>query len=103
MSNVNLTIGGRSFTVASADGEETHIEMLGRMIDDRLKKMGGAAGQSESRMLLFAALILADELHEAHKGAAPTGPSAAVVERVEALAARVEKLAASLEQDDATA
>jgi len=100
MSNVDLFIGGRTFTVASAAGEESHVEMLGRMIDDRLKAMGSASGQSETRMLLFAALMLADELHESHKGApapAPAGPSAAVISRVEDLAARVEKLAAHLE------
>lgn len=96
MSNVVLAIGGRNFTVASAEGEESHIEMLGRMIDDRLKAMGGASGQSETRMLLFAALVLADELHEAHKGTPAAGPSPAVIQRVEALAARVEKLAESI-------
>lgn len=98
MSNVTLAIGGRNFTVASAAGEESHIEMLGRMIDDRLEKMGGASGQSETRMLLFAALLLADELHEAHKGSPPPVPSLspAVLQQVEALTARAEKLAADL-------
>lgn len=103
MSNVNLLIGGRNFTVAAGDGEESHIEMLGRMIDERLRRMGSATGQSETRMLLFAALLLADELHEAHNraGEAPA-PQAALApetaERMEALVARVEKLAADLEQ-----
>ena len=64
MSNVTLEIGGRSFSVASADGEEQHVATLGRMIDDKLRAMGGASGQSESRMMLFAALLLADEIHE---------------------------------------
>lgn len=103
MSNVTLPIGGRNFTVASADGEESHVEMLGRMIDDRLKRLGGASGQSETRMLLFASLLLADELHEAHKGVvpppAPAGPTPELLAKVEALAARAEKLAAALEED----
>ena len=64
MSNVTLEIGGRQFSVASADGEEAHVTALGRMIDDKLRAMGGAGGQSESRMMLFAALLLADEIHE---------------------------------------
>lgn len=104
MSNVKLTIGGRDFTVASANGEESHVEMLGRMIDDRLKRMGSAAGQSETRMLLFAALLLADELHEAHSGpdgSPPPPPQPAadpkLQQRIESLAARVEKLAAAIE------
>jgi cell division protein ZapA len=111
MSNVTLTIGGRPYTVSAADGEESHIEMLGRMITERVSRGGGGAGQSEPRMLLFAALMLADELHEAHKqlpapGAedesADSGPEAhpatEVIARIETLAARVEKLAAHLEE-----
>ena len=107
MSNVSLSIGGRTFAVASADGEESHIEMLGRMIDDRLKNMGMAHGQSESRMLLFAALVLADELHEAHNRAGNDAASAVAspqiapetLARIESLAARVEKLARHLEEE----
>ena len=109
MSNVTLSIGGRNFVVSPTDGEESHIEMLGRMIDERARRIG-AHTQSEPRMLLFAALVMADELHEAHKAtpppappapepvaAAPAGPSPEMIARVEALAARVEKLAAHLE------
>jgi cell division protein ZapA len=111
MSNVNLTIGGRVFTVAATDGEETHIAMLGRMIDERAGKVSAGPGQSESRMLLFAALLLADELHDAHRQAPPPPPetpaadaeeagrtAAEVAARIEALANRVEKLAAHLEE-----
>jgi len=107
MSNVTLTIGGRPFTVSAADGEETHIEMLGRMIAERVARGGASPGQSEPRMLLFAALLLADELHELHKRLPPPGtpapepdtaPAAEVVARIETLAARVEKLAAHLAQ-----
>lgn len=107
MSNVTLTIGGRPFTVSAADGEESHIEMLGRMIAERVTRGGGSPGQSEPRMLLFAALMLADELHDAHRQAPapqaemPAGearPAAEVIARIENLAARVEKLAAHLEE-----
>ena len=104
MSNVNLEIGGRQFSVASADGEEQHVQLLGRRIDDKLRAMGGAAGQSESRMLLFAALLLADEIHEMTvRGGAPapedTGPALAkVAEGIDAAARRLENLAAHLER-----
>ncbi|MCH7627701.1 cell division protein ZapA [Novosphingobium sp.] len=108
MSNVTLSIGGRNFAVSATDGEESHIEMLGRMIDERARKIG-AQNQSEPRMMLFAALVMADELHEAHKAAPPpapvpepaisepAGPSPEIMARVAAIAARVEKLAAHLE------
>ena len=114
MSNVTLTIGGRPYTVSAADGEESHIEMLGRMIAERAQRSGGGPGQSEPRMLLFAALMLADELHDAHRNAAPppvsapapdqtppaaaVRPAAEVIARIETLAARVEKLAAHLQE-----
>ena len=107
MSNVTLTVGGRPYTVSAADGEEAHIEMLGRMVAERAARVGGGAGQSETRMLLVASLMLADELHELHRqmpppqsdvpSAAPA-PSAEVLARIEALAARVERLAAHLEE-----
>ena len=104
MSNVSLEIGGRQYSVASADGEEEHVALLGRRIDEKLRAMGGAAGQSESRMLLFAALLLADEIHEMTvRGGAPApaddGPAVArVAEGIDAVARRIEKLATDLEQ-----
>ena len=104
MSNVTLEIGGRSFSVASADGEEQHVATLGRMIDDKLRAMGGAAGQSESRMMLFAALLLADEIHEmkARGGVPLPADDAPELERIargiEDAATRVTNLAAALEQ-----
>ena len=106
MSNVTLTIGGRPYTVSAPDGEESHIEMLGRMVSERVARSGGGVGQSEPRMLLFAALMLADELHELHRQMPPpqehteepvgAGPAAEVITRIETLAARVEALAAHL-------
>ena len=98
MSNVTLTIGGRDYAVACADGEEAHIEALGRTIDDKLKSMGGMGGQNESRTLLFAALLLADELHEAR--AAPVRlPSADQdPDRLDRLARRLENCATMLER-----
>lgn len=107
MSNVTLHIGGRAFTVACAHGEEEHIAALGRMIDGKLHTMGGAVGQTETRVLLFAALLLADELHEARHGpGAPVPPPSApepredpeLAESLEAIAERLEKCATHLEQ-----
>jgi cell division protein ZapA len=99
MSNVTLSIGGRSFTVATAEGEEAHIIGLGQMIDAKLSAMGEQAALSESRMLLFAALLLADELHEAQANA---GNGAATLDgdaglRLEQIAVTLENLAQRLE------
>jgi cell division protein ZapA len=99
MSNVSLEIAGRKFTVACAPGEEAHIEALGRMIDSKVAEMPGLANQGEARCLLYAALLLADELHEAGtKGGAPTAvPSGEIAKGLEAMAERLESLAQRLE------
>ena len=100
MSNVTLTICGRDYTVACAEGEEAHVTGLGRLIDSKLGAMGNMAGQSESRQLLFAALLLADELHEGGPARAAAVPSATTddyADRLEAIAARLETCASHLE------
>lgn len=103
MGNVTLSIAGRLFTLAGADGEEAHIARLGRLIDEKAAA-SGAAGQTETRMLLFAALMLADELHElrnrpAAEAAQPAEISSALAERLALIASRVENLASLLETD----
>lgn len=109
MSNVTLSIGGRSYTVACAEGEEKHVMGLGRTIEEKLASMGDSGGQTESRMLLFAALLLADDLHEAQSrsGAAPLASPAPtsvfVTERLDAIGARLENIAARLETEDESA
>lgn len=110
MSNVPLTIGGRGFTVSCPDGEEGHVAMLGRLIDTMVAE-GNLRTQTEPRMLLYAALMLADELHLARQALAsvPAAPEPASLEpvaaepdpvmeeRVERIAVRLEALARHLE------
>jgi cell division protein ZapA len=99
MSNVTLHIGGRTYAVACAAGEEDHVTGLGKLIDAKLHSLGNMASQSETRQLLFAALLLADEVHEARhrsSGAALAGPTLDPL-RLEALAERLEKCASALE------
>ena len=98
MSNVTLSIGGRSYPVACAEGEENHVLGLGSLIDSKLAAMGDMTGQAETRMLLFASLLLADELHEAG-GAKPVAsePGSASGQIPPAMALRLDELATSLE------
>lgn len=106
MSNVTLSIGGRDYAVACAPGEEAHVRGLGALIDAKIKAMGSAAGHSETRDLLFATLLLADEVHELGQrgvSGAPAPPPAAapvddrIADKLEALAARLESCADALE------
>ena len=99
MSNVTLQIGGRGYLVACAAGEEERVQELGQMIEGKVRELG-PAGHNEARLLLFAALLLADELHEARKqgGSAPgSAPAGDQADALEALAARLEKCAITLE------
>lgn len=106
MSNVTLSIGGRTFTVSCADGEEAHVTELGSLIDKKVEALGQTAGQNEVRMLLYAALVLADELKElrstaAHHAAAASAPAVTpgLSEKLEQIAIRIENIAGRLEAE----
>ncbi|MCB2047934.1 MAG: cell division protein ZapA [Novosphingobium sp.] len=104
MSNVVLSIGGRTFSVACADGEEQHIGTLGEVIDSKVQALGNSAGQNEVRMLLYAALVLADELHEAGSAGSGGPAPARTAEPADQgqlvrIAEALEKLATDLERE----
>lgn len=67
MSEVTVTIAGRNYTVACAEGEEGHVAGLGMVLDEKLQQLGGSLSTLESQNLLFAGLFVADDLHEAKK------------------------------------
>lgn len=112
MAEVRLHIANREYIVTCRDGEENRLIELGAMVDAKANEAGGsAAGLNESRLLLFAALLLADEasaasanktnakavpLNDKDENAAKDIEIAA--ETIEKLADRVENLAQSLEQ-----
>ena len=77
---------------------------LGRTIDAKLSTMPNAAAQSEARMLLFAALLMADECHELKQGSKqPAGAEDALAEALEKIAGRLETCAAKLEDGSSNA
>ncbi len=95
MSNVTLQIGGRSYLVACAAGEERRVEELGQMIENKATLVG--SGHNEVRLLLFAALLLADELHDLHEARGHSSGDSASSDLLEQLATRLEKCASALE------
>jgi cell division protein ZapA len=111
VSNLDLTISARRYTVACAAGEEAHVTELGRIVDTAITA-NGLGSQTETRTLLFAALMLADELHEARRQLAdfvaasepqPEPQSEPqldpqIEQRVDAITLRLEALAQSLER-----
>jgi len=102
-SNVTLEIAGRRYTIACAAGEEQHIEGLGRSISEKLSQLDSLNGQSPERVLLYASLLLADELHEAKATPPFAEPDSAHAETLEKMADRLEGLAQRLESEAASA
>jgi cell division protein ZapA len=68
MSHVNVTIHGRQYRMACEDGQEDHLLRLAKDLDhriDQLKASFGAIG--DMRLVVMAALTIADELADAGK------------------------------------
>ena len=66
MATVNVLVNGRAYTVACDEGEQAHVQELGQAFDSRVQQLAASVGQvGESRLLLMAALVVADELSEA--------------------------------------
>ena len=63
---VNVLVNGRAYTVACDDGEEEHLRELGQYLDKRVRELSATVGQvADSRLLLMAGLVIADELSDA--------------------------------------
>ncbi len=76
MSQVKLAIGNRTYAVACPDGQEAHIAKLGEMVAQKYDSLGDAKAPQDAQNLLFAALFLADELHELQNAPPPPPPPA---------------------------
>ena len=98
-------MGGRAYTVSCADGEEAHVRRLASIVDGKIAALGGGVPPGDAKNLLFAALILADEVDEARRTAVPSKSNGAdamsladnVTRGLEALADRLESVASELE------
>lgn len=100
MSDVTLHVGGWPYTVSCADGEEDHVRHLAAIVDGKLAALERGLAPGDGRNLLFAALILADEVEEAtRKEAAASAPANDdnALRALESLADRLESLAQRLE------
>ncbi len=104
MAQVDLFIAGRSYQIACREGEEENLKAAARLVDSKSREaLSGLGSLSESRQLLFASLLLADQIVDQQRGAAPAPADPIIAERVSALAERLEALAASLENEAADA
>jgi cell division protein ZapA len=112
MAQVTVRINGYAYTVGCQDGEEQHLQQMAEQVERRIDSIKAVAGQSgESRMLVMAALLMADDLYEMGKtlkaaeaasGGAPADAAPAadpkLNRRLGKLAKRAEDIAAELGQ-----
>lgn len=99
MAKADISLRGRSFSIACAPGQEIRVQRLGEQLDARVAQISDAVGDiGEERLLLITALALLDELDTARRDV-PARPdtemrAAALLnqmaERIEALAERIE-------------
>ena len=66
MPQANVTINGRSYAIACNPGEEEQLQKLAAHVDSKVRDILKSAGQpGEPRLLLMAALLIADEYFDA--------------------------------------
>ena len=108
MAQVVVTVNGRAFALNCADGEEARIRRLAQYVDGKIGEFVKVHGQiGEARLILLAALVVADELNDTNdtlqrqRGAArPDAGGAidgAVAQGIRSIAQRIETIAARLE------
>ncbi|GBR31033.1 cell division protein ZapA [Gluconobacter kondonii] len=112
MGQVSIRLNGYVYNVGCQDGEEAHLYDMARHVEgwlQRARSLGGAA--SESKTLMMAALLMADEIFELkHRQISPQAEAqiqqaghllqreGARQERLVRLAGQAELLASELER-----
>ncbi len=105
MAQITLRINGFAYTIGCKDGEEKHLEAMGAEVSRRIDGVRAAAGPSgEARMLVMAALLMADDIFELRRQleafSAMQAPAAdpRLGRKLNRMAKRAEEIAAGLEQ-----
>ena len=102
MASVSVEIASRQYAIACREGEQEHFRSIAAIVDQKAQDAAAALGNlTEARQLLFASLLLADELREKRSGGDGATPAVAedpgIGDALERLAARIERLADRLE------
>jgi cell division protein ZapA len=102
MAKADITLRGRTFSIACAPGQEMRVQRLAEQLDTRVCQISDAVGDiGDERLLLITALALMDELDSARRGvSARPDTEARAVELLIQMAGKVEALAARLENDN---
>lgn len=107
MAQLTIKVNGYAYSVGCEDGQEPHLRAMADQVETRVAELKALGGQSgEAKLLLLAALMMADELYDlrvAMDGPGPgevaaPPPDAELSRRVAQLARRAEEIAAALER-----
>lgn len=114
MAQVSVWINGYSYTVGCEDGQESHLQAMAAVLQKRVNDVKALGQQGEARVLMLAALLLADDLYDkevalasAQAGLASAAPAPAepvmMIDpefdaTVHRLAAKAEEIADALER-----
>lgn len=100
MADLDIVINGKPYTIRCNDGEEAHVTALASELEARVKHLVQSLGQvGDARLLLMAALIIADEVQELRCRSAPASVSPPVAHEsdvaqvIEGLALRIKAVA----------
>jgi cell division protein ZapA len=97
MPEVSVQIANRTYELACGDGEEERVQELAAYVDEKIATLRlQLPGTPEVKLLVFAALILADESREA-RGVAKAAETAraSATDSAETLATALEDLITS--------
>ncbi len=97
---VNVMVNGRAYTLGCDEGEEGHLRELAARVDAKVREAQNIVGQTagDGKLMLMAALLMADEQHDHRHKAEPVADGAdKAAEMLESAAARLEDIAAQLE------
>jgi cell division protein ZapA len=105
MSQVVVKVNGRDFPLTCNEGQEVRIRRLAQYVDAKISEFTKNLGQiGEARLILLAALVIADELSDANEAlieersrTPAVDPSEAAASGIHRIAARIEAIAARLE------
>jgi cell division protein ZapA len=68
MGQVNVTISGKTYRMACDDGQEEHLEDLGRQLGDTIELLRSQFGEiGDQRLTVMAAITLADRYSESER------------------------------------
>ena len=97
MAQVDITVNNQNFLIACEDGQEDRLMDLSKIVDDKVGELAAQVGQvGQTRLLVMAALVIADELvdlRETEKLTPVQNSDDKAVACIEELSKRIEKIA----------